>query len=549
MILERRTFSGRSGRVIATSRALLAVVFLLALWLDPIQPIRSDFSGYLTLSAYLIWSAALVIIAWESWWWDYRLARAIHVIDMTGFITAVYFTETTNGDFSSPFTAFSAFLLIRATIQWGWRGTAITAATLVGLNLTIGGGLVALGMDIDPYRFGRRTMYMLILSLIMIWLGLEQRIGRNVGLPEARGIPGERRDAVLSEALAHGRFLFGARGGAIAFTSGEEPWVEIERQNGDDIRKERLGPEELAEDLGSLRGATLFDRRRGRLIELVDDRMPEPISGPVHLPIAARYGIDEGLVFTIVSAAGTSQMVLWGIPAMSVDDLAMASSLAREIGAALDREEMASMARSTAVSDIRNSVARDLHDSVAQFLAGTLFRLEALRRWIRDGHDPEGEINAIKDALRREQGQLRILIDRLRRGEDGDRKTDLVEELTTLLEEIGSHWHIRTRLHVNAGPMPVSIQLAHELRQVVREAVANAVRHGRCQQVDLTLGQEHDLLKLEISDDGIGFPQDGGSRRPRSISERIDALGGRLALGGSGAGARLDIELPIRIAA
>lgn len=468
---------------------------------------------------------------------------------MTGFITAVYFTETTNGDFSSPFTAFSAFLLIRATVQWGWRGTAITAACLVALNLLVGGFLVLFHFDMDLYRFGRRTMYMVILSLIMIWLGLEQRIGREVRLPEARGIPGERREDVLGEALAHGCCLFGARGGAIAFTSGEEPWVEIQRQTGDGIRKERLGPDDLAEDLGTFRGATLFDRKRGRLIRLIDEQVAEPTSGAVHLPVAARYGIDEGLVFTIVSAAGTGQVVLWGIEAMCVDDLSMASSLAREIGAALDREEMASMARSAAATDIRNAVARDLHDSVAQFLAGTLFRLEALRRWIRDGHDPEGEINAIKDALRREQGQLRILIERLRRGEEGDRKTDLVEELTTLLEEIGSHWHIRTKLHVTVGPMPVSIQLAHELRQVVREAVANAVRHGRCQQVDLTLGQEDNLLKLEISDDGIGFPKDGGLRRPRSISERIDALGGRLALRPSLAGARLDIELPMRIAA
>lgn len=546
--MERQRFSGRSGRVIAASRALLAAVFLLALWLDPIQPVRADFIGYLTLSLYLAWSAALVVVAWKSWWWDYRLAHIVHAVDMAAFIIAVYSTEAPGSDFSSPFTAFTAFLLIRATLQWGWRGTTMTAVTLIVLNLSIGGAMMGAGTDIDLYRFGRRMMYMLLLSLIMIWLGLERRADRDVGLAEAQGIPGERRTAVLGEALAHSRALFGARGGAIAFASGEEPWVEIERQTDDDIRKERLGPEGLADDLGVSLGAALFDTRHGRLIELVDGQKLRARSGKVNLPIAVHYGIDDGLVVSIVSESGSGQLILWGIPAMNVDDLATASSLARGIAAALDREEMATMARLSAVSDIRHSVARDLHDSVAQFLAGTLFRLEALRRWIRDGHDPEGEIDAIKDALRREQGQLRILIDRLRRGEDGDRKTDLIEEFTTLLEEIGSHWHIRTRLHVTAGPMPVSIQLAHELRQVVREAVANAVRHGNCQQVDLTLGQEHDLLKLEISDDGIGFPKDA-QRRPRSISERIDALGGSLALVRTAGGARLDIELPMRIAA
>jgi signal transduction histidine kinase len=60
-----------------------------------------------------------------------------------------------------------------------------------------------------------------------------------------------------------------------------------------------------------------------------------------------------------------------------------------------------------------------LHDSVAQFLAGTLFRLEALRRWIREGNDPDTEIVAIKEALRREQAQMRRMIERLRLGERG----------------------------------------------------------------------------------------------------------------------------------
>jgi signal transduction histidine kinase len=54
---------------------------------------------------------------------------------------------------------------------------------------------------------------------------------------------------------------------------------------------------------------------------------------------------------------------------------------------------------------LRDALARDLHDGVAQFLAGTLFRLEALSRWIREGQDPTAEINDLKSALRRGQGR------------------------------------------------------------------------------------------------------------------------------------------------
>jgi signal transduction histidine kinase len=211
---------------------------------------------------------------------------------------------------------------------------------------------------------------------------------------------------------------------------------------------------------------------------------------------------------------------------------------------------MASLARSSAVSDIRNALARDLHDSVAQFLAGTLFRLEALRRWLREGNNPDGEINAMKEALRREQAQLRLMVDRLRRGEEGDRRTDLAEEIETLLEEMGHHWHISTRMDIDARPVPVPMQLAYELRQVVREAVANAARHGQCSHVGISLAREADgQLKLSIGDNGKGFPLEAGAPRPRSISERVEALGGRLNISNAGPGARLEIIINTRVAA
>lgn len=145
----------------------------------------------------------------------------------------------------------------------------------------------------------------------------------------------------------------------------------------------------------------------------------------------------------------------------------------------------------------------------AQFLAGTLFRLEALTRWIREGHDPASEIADLKAALRSEQRDLRATIQRLRRGEDGDRRTDLIDEVETLLSEMGQHWHIAVRLASSVRTLPVSIGLAYEIWQVVREAVANAARHGGCDQVIVALVRDGARLKLSIADNGAGVPSGG----------------------------------------
>jgi signal transduction histidine kinase len=233
---------------------------------------------------------------------------------------------------------------------------------------------------------------------------------------------------------------------------------------------------------------------------------------------------------------------------MCVDDLPLVETIGRHLSSELDREDLAELAQAASAAALRDALARDLHDSVAQFLAGTLFRLEALTRRIREGQDPTDEINDLKAALRREQGELRVMIQRLRRGEEGDRRTDLVEELETLLGEMSQHWRIAVRLESEVRPMPVSIGLAHELRQLLREAVANAARHGNCREVVVSVARSGSALTLRIRDDGEGFPQAETAPRPRSISERVEALGGTLSIWHNRPGVLLEIALPNRIA-
>ncbi|MCH7628483.1 MAG: histidine kinase [Proteobacteria bacterium] len=543
---RQRMFLRRTGKILATTRAVLAMVFLLAVAIEPTQPVRAGNIGLYILSGYMVFAAGLVSLAWRSWWYDFRIARIVHAVDILAFIAGVYFTESANTEFASPFMAFAAFLLVTANLRWGWGGIAVTALALLGANTLAGGALFALNLDIDIYRFGRRQVYMLLLSIVMVWLSGDQRIARRVDLPDPGGVPGERWLRVLAEAAAEVRRSLGARGAAIALLRHEEPLVEVVRDDAGVSTHAMAPPGALSEDFARSWPPTLFDTMRGRTITSLPDEGLVAATGAATVPIAGYCGVTEGLVASFSTAAGDGELLVWGIDDMCVDDLPLLDAFAREIGLALDREEMASLAQEAAASGIRNALARDLHDSVAQFLAGTLFRIEALRRWIREGNDPEGEINAIKDALRREQVQLRSLIDRLRRGEDGDRRTDLAEELEALLTELGLHWHIETRLDASVRPLPVSIELAYELRQMVREGVANAARHGQCRRVVVSIAGEGETLRLRIGDDGGGFP---ANRRPRSISERVEALGGRLSIADNAPGALLDISLPARMAA
>ncbi|WP_295636011.1 histidine kinase [Novosphingobium sp.] len=613
------SISSNSSKVESAGRALVALVFLIALWFDPVQPVRTNVLGVALLTGFLAWSLVLIAVAWQSWWWDHRLARAAHTLDIAVFVGAVYYTEAPSTDFSSPFMAFAVLLLVKARIRWDWRATAWTAIVLLLLNYTVAGTMSYFGYAVDLQRVGRRTAYMMLLAVLLVWMGLERRVRLHLPFPllpaaaetgqAAEAIAGEaqtgatedgrRLELLVSTALDFARQVVLARQAAIAWSAEQEPWIDLGVSGPEpgDLRITRLGPDLPNFDLpnsdqfdvpalvqetraadgehdalfatgasfetGS--GAVLFDsvHRRalsfgpgGQRIALRPQRPPE---------LAEKLGVETGISVPITSDAGSGRLLFWGLADPGFDSLALAQAAAGEIGRAFEREERARLAQvvavNGAVSGVREAIARDLHDSAAQFLAGTMFRLEALRRRMVGEPDPSvdpgTEIAAIKNAMRLEQRQLRNLIGQLRRGESADRQTDLAQELTALLGELGTHWHLAAtldgRLERGNGPIIVPATLSHEVRQLVREGVANAARHGGGDAVRVEVARVGAWLWLTISDNGRGFPAEAiGAEgrialRPRSIAGRVAALGGSLAISAAEPhGATLSIGLPLR---
>lgn len=546
----QRLLIRRTARILAVSRVILAIIFLTAMRLDPAHVARAGGMIFALLSVYLLWAGLVALIVWRSWWWDFRLARTFHVIDIAVFLAAELLAEAGNSYASSPFLGFTAFLLISVISRWGVNGMVLTAITLV-CSYCIGGALLAMfGGSVGAYQFWRHFVSLIALSLIVIRFGAGVRVPLIDPMPEADGIPGQRHDLMMAEVLAFARQTFNAQGAALAIIAADAPQIGIYRDRGGSFQHEILDDCTRTDDLGADIDAVLFDSERQRRILSLSNRRLKSARDPFAYTLADVCQVSTGIIARLSSAKGQSLLLVWGMPVSTIDDLPVIRALAREVGLALDREEMAVLAQSIAVSGVRNALARDLHDSAAQFLAGTLFRLEALRRWIREGRDPETEILAMREALRLEQLQLRALIDRLRLGLIPDRSIDLAAELEALIGEMGQHWNIVTTLHAPQRPLPVSVDLAYELRLLVREAVANAVRHGQCSQVDLVIEYSQEgLLQVSIDDNGKGFKENHTTNHPRSISERIAALGGQLQVASGASGVRLDIALPLQIAA
>ncbi len=532
----------RSGRVIALCRVVLAIVFFIALWLDPGQPVRASELGYTVVGAYLALSLMLMALAMNSWWWDHRLAWPVLVFDVLGFLFGVYLTEGGGDDFTSPFLAFFTFLMLATTIRWDWRVTAVTALMVTTFYLLVGIGLKVAGIEIDLFRFGRRVAYMLVLSLILIWFGLQRR-DQHIGGFSGGAEPADGLLPPLRAALNFAIEQCGARGGAIAWSDSEEPAIEL-RTEGIEGPGKRLDPVILSDDRAFGDSVRLFSVDRKRSLQASESGPPRASADPLVEPLADLLGIGEALALPFASGTGRGELLLTGIAGVGADHVGIGSLIAREVQAAFDRHATLVLLHETALARSRSALAHDLHDSVAQSLAGAALRLEGLRKSIQAGHDPEAEILQMKAALRAEQDHVRGLINRLRQSEQSSATVSLSANVARLIDELSASWGIDIK-SPPAGSVEAPAELAYEIGNMVREAVANAVRHGSADRMTVGLQNEGNTITLDIADNGSGLTAGIDPGAPRSIRDRVARQGGSLVVLSGPSGTRLTIGLPM----
>jgi signal transduction histidine kinase len=81
---------------------------------------------------------------------------------------------------------------------------------------------------------------------------------------------------------------------------------------------------------------------------------------------------------------------------------------------------------------------------------------------------------------------------------------------------------------------------------VCSEAVANAVKHAGATSVSIRVAASGDVLRCTVADDGRGGADPAQGSGLRGLTDRVEALGGRLRIDSPvGAGTRLAAELPL----
>jgi signal transduction histidine kinase len=201
----------------------------------------------------------------------------------------------------------------------------------------------------------------------------------------------------------------------------------------------------------------------------------------------------------------------------------------------------ASRARIVAASDAtRRRIERDLHDGAQQRLVSLALRASGLKAVI------PAEAEELAGHLDRVAAELSGVLDELRELARGLHPSALTSGgLRPALKTLARRCAVPVRLDVALDDrLPERVELAAYV--AVAEALANAAKHAQAGVVDVEAHTDDTELHLCVRDDGVGGADPGRGSGLTALTDRIEALGGRLGLHSPpGGGTTLRITLPL----
>ena len=205
------------------------------------------------------------------------------------------------------------------------------------------------------------------------------------------------------------------------------------------------------------------------------------------------------------------------------------------------REQLtASRARIVQAGDAeRRRLERNLHDGAQQRLVSLALRLRIAESRLAD--DPAAAAVLLAEA----SDELARGLEELRELARGIHPAILTDHgLTPAVEALA----LRATFPVEVNGLPperLSEPIEAAAFYVVSESLANVAKYASASQARVDLARDDGVLVVEVSDDGVGGADADKGSGLRGLSDRVEALGGRLRVSSEpGRGTTVRAELP-----
>lgn len=217
----------------------------------------------------------------------------------------------------------------------------------------------------------------------------------------------------------------------------------------------------------------------------------------------------------------------------------------RQVEQLLHRAQQATM---SARDEERQILARDLHDSLGQQIVALNLALKSVAVQAAEVKDA-----GVATRLTELQHQTLEMTAHLRHICHGLfpptlEILGLASALDRLAGDMGQMVAVKTNIASCFGSHRLGVQAEIMLYRVAQEALSNAVRHSRCQNVRLELLRQDGHALLTVTDDGIGFDVAGAGQTGlglQSMRERAMAIGGELTIESRPGKTTIQARLPL----
>lgn len=208
---------------------------------------------------------------------------------------------------------------------------------------------------------------------------------------------------------------------------------------------------------------------------------------------------------------------------------------------------------SAAVTEERARIACEIHDGLVQSLAGVNFKLDLCQQLMRK--NPKASLATIKES----KAQLKLAIQEARQVIFNLRplhyeKMELIPALTSYLKSYGTQSHIAAKFSVKGDEKILFPRTKIFLFRIIQEALSNVQKHAKADRVSIQLDIDPEMLRVTITDNGVGFDMETVLRDPekwdhfgiKGILERARLVGGEGRVESKkGHGTKIIVEVPL----
>lgn len=555
------SFEGRTERLIAVGRVVLASFSLIAIWLDPSTPAKYAELTYSLLVGYVIYALVMALLVAATYGSLLRLRLVTHVFDLAIFCVFIYLTEGP----TSPFFLYFVFSILCGALRWQWSGTLWTAVFSLGAYVLMGFFAEAFLHDpaFELNRFIMRAAYLGVVAVLFGYLGVHesQRRGQLAQLAAWPRAPLLDLEKLLGQIMREAQRILKTRRILMVWEESEEPWLHLAQFSGGKLEISRKASGSFALVAEALEGKSFFSQDVRQSSAVVVDSVSHAAERwdgpPVNDELRGMFDITSVLSVSLMGENFSGRLFILDPPGLTTDDLVLAEIVAAQIVASVDLHYFLQRLKQVATVGERIRLSRDLHDGVLQSVTTAGLQLRVAEQLLdSDVASAKAQIARVQELIVQEQRDLRSFIESLKPTPSGAVETDF--KLTRMLEELAQsverQWSLHVELKMEGLKEQVPASLGHEIYQLIREGIINAARHAQASVVRVNLQADDDSVRIDVADNGRGFSFRGryddatlasSGFGPAILRSRVAALGGSLDIDSSESGSRLELILPL----